>query len=100
MAQRVDDRTGSARVRREGSEETIEVRRYLEATRRRRGLIAGIAIALTVVVAAVSASLPDRYEATASVVKQVNTQPFDNTDVNVVTRDLATIGQLLTTSSV
>jgi succinoglycan biosynthesis transport protein ExoP len=100
MAQRVDDRVGSARPRREGSEETIEVRRYLEAIRRSRGLIAGIAIVLTVVVAAVSASLPDRYEATASVVKQVSTQPFDNTDVNVVTRDLATIGQLLTTSSV
>jgi non-specific protein-tyrosine kinase len=61
---------------------------------------AGIAIVLTAVVAAVSASLPDRYEATASVVKQVDTQPFNTTDVNVVTRDLATIGQLLTTSSV
>ncbi len=100
MAQRVEPRTPPSRPRRPGSEETIEVRRYLEALRRSRGLIATIAIVLTVVVAAVSASLPARYEATASVVKQVNTQPFDNTSVDVVTRDLATIGQLITTSSV
>jgi non-specific protein-tyrosine kinase len=101
MAQRVDPRDAQqTSSRRSVGEEPIEVRRYLEAIRRGRGLIAAIAIVLTLVVGAVSASLPDRYDATASVVKQVNTQPFDNVSVDVVTRDLATIGQLLTTSSV
>jgi non-specific protein-tyrosine kinase len=101
MAPRVESSSSSrSSPRRPGSEEPIEVRRYLEAIRRSRGLIATIAIVLTVVVAVVSASLPDRFDAIASVVKQVNTQPFDNVSVDVVTRDLATIGQLLTTSSV
>jgi non-specific protein-tyrosine kinase len=102
MAQRAENRDALPRPspRRPSAEEPIEVRRYLEAIRRSRWLIATIVVVLTAVVVAVSASLPDRYEATASVVKQVSTQAFDNVSVDVVTRDLATIGQLLTTSSV
>lgn len=102
MTQRTEDRDGLPRPpsRRPRSEEPIEVRRYLEAIRRSRWLIATIVVVLTTAVVVASASLPERYDATASVVKQVSTQPFDSVSVDVVTRDLATIGQLLTTSSV
>src|SRR3954454_22342077 len=85
---------------RRGTEEPVEVRRYLDAIRRSRSLIAGIVVLLTGVVVGVSLSLPDRYEATASIVKEVSSQPFDNTSIDVVTRELNTIGQLLTTRNV
>src|SRR4051812_42018429 len=83
-----------------GSEEPVEVRRYIDAIRRARWMIATIVVLLTAVVVGVSVSVPDRYEATASIVKQVSSQPFDNVSVDVVTRELATIGQLLMTSNV
>jgi Mrp family chromosome partitioning ATPase len=57
-------------------------------------------VLLTGVVVGVSVSLPDRYQATASIVKQITPSPFDSTSVDVVTRELATIGQLLTTTDI
>ena len=54
-------------------EEPVEVRRYIDAIRRARWLIAAIMVLLTGVVVGVSVSVPSRYEATASIVKQVNT---------------------------
>jgi polysaccharide biosynthesis transport protein len=103
MAQHADPpellpRTPSSR--RNANEEPIEVRRYIDAIRRARWLIFGITVILTGVVVGVSLSVPNRYEAEASIVKQVDTGPFDNQDVQVVTRELNTIGQLLTTSNV
>jgi tyrosine-protein kinase len=85
---------------RRGSEEPVEVRRYLDAIRRGRWLIAGIVVLLTGVVVGVSLSLPDRYDATASIVKQVEAQPFNDVSIDVVTRELNTIGQLLSTRNV
>ena len=54
-------------------EEPVEVRRYIDAIRRARWLIAAIMVLLTGVVVGVSVSVPSRYEAAASIVKQVNT---------------------------
>jgi Mrp family chromosome partitioning ATPase/capsular polysaccharide biosynthesis protein len=101
MAQRIDSsdalpRSGGRRA----GEEPIEVRRHLDAIRRARWLIAGIVALLTIVVVVVSASLPNRYKATASIVKNVDTDPLASTDVNVVTRELATTDRLLTTTDV
>jgi len=102
MAQHADppDLMPRAPSRRGASEEPVEVRRYIDAIRRARWLIAAIVVLLTAVVVAVSASLPDRYDAEASIVKQVSSTPFDSVSVDVVTRELATIGQLLTSSTV
>src|SRR5947207_15797633 len=101
MAQRVDtpDALPRARSRRSG-EDPIEVRRHLDAIRRSRWLIAAIVVLLTVIVVGVSASLPNRYKATASIVKNVTTDPLATIDVNVVTRELATTDRLLTTTDV
>src|SRR3954452_2464135 len=102
MAQHADppELLPRAPARRFGSEEPVEVRRYLDAIRRARWMIATITVLLVGVVVGVSVSVPSKYEATASIVKQVSSEPFDNTSVDVVTRELATIGQLLTTSNV
>src|ERR1700754_4478862 len=103
MAQHADPpellpRTPSSR--RSANEEPIEVRRYIDAIRRARWLIFGITVILTGVVVGVSLSVPNRYEAEASIVKQIDSGPFESQDVAVVTRELNTIGQLLTTSNV
>jgi capsular polysaccharide biosynthesis protein/Mrp family chromosome partitioning ATPase len=82
------------------SEEPVEVRRYIDAIRRARWLIASIVVLLTGVVVGVSVSLPNRYEATASIVRQVSTSGFDTPDVSVVQRELATIRQLIVTANV
>src|SRR3954470_12235000 len=87
-------------TRRSGSEEPVEVRRYIDAIRRARWLIFGITVILTGVVVGVSLSVPNRYDAEASIVKQISSGPFESQDVQVVTRELNTIGTLLTTSNV
>jgi succinoglycan biosynthesis transport protein ExoP len=81
-------------------EEQIEIRRYIEALRRSRWLIAGIVVVLTAATALVSTSLPKRYQASASIVKQVSTTGFDTGNVDALTRELATIDQLLLTDEV
>ena len=77
MAQHADppELLPRAPSRRQGgaAEEPVEVRRYIDAIRRARWLIASIVVLLTGVVVGVSVSLPSRYEATASIVRQVNT---------------------------
>jgi len=83
-----------------GSEEQIEVRRYLDALRRGRWLILGIAAVLTAATALVSTSLPERYQATATIVKQVDTDPLNSGNVDALTRELATIDTLLTTDEI
>ena len=82
------------------TEEPVEVRRYIDAIRRARWMIAAITVLLTGVVVGVSVSVPSSYTAEASIVKQVNSGAFESVDPAVVTRELNTIGQLLTTSSV
>ena len=103
MAQQTDHELLAPRPatrRSSGSEEPVEVRRYIDAIRRARWLIAAITVLLTGVVVGVSVSVPSSYEADASIVKQVNSGAFESVDPQVVTRELNTIGQLITTSNV
>jgi Mrp family chromosome partitioning ATPase/capsular polysaccharide biosynthesis protein len=83
-----------------GSDDPIQFRRHLDALRRSRWLIVAVAATLTIAVVAISSALPDRYSATASIVRNVSTQPYSAVDANTVTRELATIDQLLTTSTI
>src|SRR4051812_46295211 len=83
-----------------GTEEPVEVRRYIDAIRRARWLIAAITVLLAGVVVGVSVSVPSRYQADASIVKEVSSGAFESVDPQVVTRELNTIGQLITTSNV
>ena len=48
----------------------------------------------------ISSLVPDRYKATASIVKQVTTGPYESVNVDALTRELSTIEQLLLTSDV
>ena len=103
MAQQTDPELLAPRPatrRTSGSEEPVEVRRYIDAIRRARWLIAAITVLLVGVVVGVSVSVPSRYQADASIVKQVNSGAFESVDPQVVTRELNTIGQLITTSNV
>ena len=103
MAQQTDPDLLAPRAatrRTNASEEPVEVRRYIDAIRRARWLIAAITVLLTGVVVGVSVSVPSSYTAEASIVKQVNTGAFESVDPQVVTRELNTIGQLITTSNV
>lgn len=77
--------------------EPVEVGRYVDAFRRSRILIACIVIALTAGVYVFSASLPDRYRATAKLVLEEGADPLGTGDVASTERRLATIQTLLTT---
>src|SRR5688572_18525341 len=89
-----------ARGRRRGQEESVEVRRYLDAVRRGKWLIITLAVLATATAVIVSSLLPERYEATTSIVKQVATGPYDAVNVDSVTRELQTIQRLLVTRDV
>ena len=86
--------------RRRGPEESIEVRRYLDALRRGRWLILTLVVLATATAVIVSSLLPKRYEASTSIVKQVATGPYDYVNVDSVTRELQTIQRLLVTRDV
>jgi capsular exopolysaccharide synthesis family protein len=89
-----------ARDRRPRSEESIEVRRYLDALRRAKWPILVLVLLATATAVIVSSLLPKRYSAGASIVKQVASGPYDAVNVDSVTRELQTIQRLLTTSAV
>ena len=82
------------------SEERIDTRRYFDALKRSRGLIAVIVIALTGLVVVLSLVLPDKYQATTLLVFNEATSPFVSTDEASVQRQLATTRSLLTTDAV
>jgi capsular exopolysaccharide synthesis family protein len=86
--------------RRSGGEDSIEARRYLDALRRRRWLIALLGLSAMVGALVISSWAPDRYKATASIVKQVTTGPYESVNVDALTRELSTIEQLLLTTDV
>jgi capsular exopolysaccharide synthesis family protein len=77
--------------------EPVEVRRYVDAFRRSWLLIALIIVPLTVGVYLFSASLPNRYRATAKLVLDASADPLNDSDVSSTERRLATIQALLTT---
>jgi Mrp family chromosome partitioning ATPase/capsular polysaccharide biosynthesis protein len=82
------------------AEERIDTRRYFDALRRSRGLIAGIVLALTATVVLVSIALPNNYRATTLLVFEEATSPFQTTDEGSVERRLATTQALLKTKGV
>ena len=86
--------------RRSGGEDSVEARRYLDALRRRIWLIVLLGLTAAATAVAISSWMPDRYKATASIVKQVTTGPYESINVEALTRELSTIEQLLLTSDV
>ena len=90
----------SRRLRRSGGEDSVEARRYLDALRRRLWVILLLALAAVVAAVAFSSWMPDRYKASASIVKRVTTGPYESINVDALTRELSTIEQLLLTSNV
>ena len=63
-------------------------------------LILLLALAAVVGAVVVSSLVPDRYKATASIVKQVTTGPYESVNMDALTRELSTIEQLLLTPDV
>jgi capsular exopolysaccharide synthesis family protein len=102
MSERID--TGElerrSSTRRTGTEEPVEVRRYLDAIRRGLPLVAGIVLALAISTYVVSSALPKRYKATASIVQRTGAVIDQNTSADAITRDLNTVNSLVTTDSV
>lgn len=90
----------SAARRPASSEERVDARRYFDALKRSRGMIAFIVIALTGLVVALSLLLPDKYQATTLLVFNEATSPFVSTDEASVQRSLQTTRNLLTTDAV
>ncbi len=82
------------------ADEQIEVRRYLEALRRSRFLMAFIVLALTGAVLGLSLLLPDKYRATATVVMEDRGMSFGSTDAESTRRELITSQKLLATPRV
>jgi capsular exopolysaccharide synthesis family protein len=87
-------------ARRASAEEPIEVRRYLDALRRSLPLVLGIIVVLAGSVYLVSSSLPKRYKAQTSIVKQDTAVIDTSSSVDQITRDLNTVNSLLTTDDV
>ena len=90
----------SRRSRRSGGEDSVEARRYVDALRRRIVADPAARAGGVVTAYAISSWMPDRYKATASIVKQVTTGPYESVNVEALTRELSTIEQLLLTSDV
>jgi len=93
-------RSPSGSSRRQGVDEPIEVRRYVDAVRRGRWLILTLALTAALVAYVLSSLAPDRYTATATIVKRVTVASPESVDVDSLSRELATIGQLLVTTDV
>lgn len=81
-------------------EDRVDVRRYLDALRRSRGLIVFIVVLVTGIVVGLSLILPNTYKATTRLVFEVAVSPLGETDEASVERRLATTERLLTTSDV
>ena len=93
-------RSPSGSSRRQGADEPIEVRRYVDAVRRGRWLILTLALSAALVAYILSSLAPDRYTATATIVKRVTVGVAESVNVDSLARELSTIGQLLVTTDV
>ena len=100
MDPRLSELPSSRSSRRSGGEDSVEARRYLDALRRRLWLILLLGAAAALGALVVSSWAPDRYKATASIVKQVTVGPYETVNVDALTRELSTIKQLLLASDV
>jgi Mrp family chromosome partitioning ATPase/capsular polysaccharide biosynthesis protein len=92
--------SSASRGREPAAEERIDVRRYLDALRRSRRLIAGIVVLMTGTVLAVSLLLPDTYRATTRIVFEDSATVFGETNPESTQRRLATIETLVTAPTV
>ena len=86
--------------RRQGNDEPVEVRRYVDAIRRGRWLILTLAVSAALVAFVLSSLAPDRYTATARSSSASRSAPTDSVNVDSLSRELSTIGQLLVTTDV
>jgi capsular exopolysaccharide synthesis family protein len=86
--------------RRQGNDEPVEVRRYIDAIRRGRWLILTLAVSAALVAFLLSSLAPDRYTSTAIIVKRITSATTDTASDETLSRELATIGQLLVTTDV
>jgi capsular exopolysaccharide synthesis family protein len=86
--------------RRQGIDEPVEVRRYVDALRRGRWLILTLALTAALVAYILSSLAPDRFSSTAILVKRVTAASTDTASDETLSRELATIGQLLVTTDV
>src|SRR3954447_14474964 len=100
MESRLSDFRSSRSSGRSSSEDSVEARRYLDALRRRRWLILLLGAAAVAGALLFSSWAPDRYKATASIVKQAPVGPYETVNVDALTRELSTIQQLLVSSDV
>ena len=91
--------SGSSR-REPASEERVDVRRYHDALRRSRWLIASIVLGLTAVVVIVSLALPKVYTATTRLVLEETESVFSENNAESTRRRLVTIETLLTARQV
>ena len=91
--------SGSSR-REPAAEERVDVRRYLDALRRSRWLIASIVLGLTAVVVIVSLALPKVYTATTRLVLEETESVFSENNAESTRRRLVTIETLLTARQV
>jgi succinoglycan biosynthesis transport protein ExoP len=79
----------------EVGDQAVDVRRYVDALRRGAWLIAAIAIIVTLVVIAVSATLPKTYTASARLVYNPTSSVLAATDAESIERQLATYESLV-----
>ena len=82
------------------SESEVDVRRYLRALQRNRGLMALIVVVITGAVLALSLVSPKKYTATASIVYNPTSNPLLPQDSTSIQRSLATFDTLLQSADV
>jgi capsular polysaccharide biosynthesis protein/Mrp family chromosome partitioning ATPase len=82
------------------ADESLDVRRYLDAIRRHARMIVVLVIVATVAAVLVSRALPDQYKATTRLVLEEPDNPLASSDAEAIQRQLATTDSLLTTPQV
>lgn len=96
VAQEVERGIGGRAYGRD-DEQPIEVRRHLDALRRSLRWIVPFVVLVTVAVVGISLSLAKSYRATSKILYNASADPLANSSADVVQRQLATIGALITT---
>jgi polysaccharide biosynthesis transport protein len=98
MDPRIDRHLAPASMQR--GEETIDVRRYVDAIRRVAVFIVVLTVTATVTTVVVSMALPERFTATARLVFEETGGTTGTTNTDAVARELSTTDRLLTTPQV
>ena len=82
------------------SDESLDVRRYLDALRRDRMMIIMFVVAATAAAVLLSSALPEQYKGTARIVLEEPGNPLGTSDSEAIQRQLLTTDRLLTTPRV